>query len=170
MEIALALFLAALALLLLWLGARQQRASGLPTGRVIYADPKLIGAPERPLFDPESMLTGKPDYLVEENGKVIPVEVKSGWAPPEPHEGHIYQLLAYCLLVERTTGKRPPYGILRYRNRSFAVDYTREAERELIRLLDEMHEASYAREQHRSHEDPPRCLRCGYRSNCEEKL
>jgi CRISPR-associated exonuclease Cas4 len=130
----------------------------------------VIGAPERPLFDSESMLTGKPDYLVEKDGAVIPVEIKSGWAPPQPHEGHIYQVLAYCLLVERTSGRRPPYGILRYRNRAFAVDYTREAERELLRLLEEMHAAGYARELHRTHEDRARCLRCGYRSTCEEKL
>jgi CRISPR-associated exonuclease Cas4 len=170
MEFILALSLAVVALFLLWLGARQQRASGLPAGRVIYTDPRLIGPPERPFYDAESMLTGKPDYLVEDKGTIIPVEVKSGWAPPEPHEGHIYQLLAYCLLVERATGKRPPYGILRYRNRSFAVDYTREGEQELLRLLEEMHEAGRARELHRSHEDPRRCLHCGYRSTCEEKL
>lgn len=170
MEFILALLLSVIALYLLWLGSRGQRASGLPAGRVIYTDPKLIGAPERPLFDAESMLTGKPDYLVEEKGAVIPVEVKSGWAPPEPYEGHIFQLLAYCLLVERTTGKRPPYGILRYRNRSFAIDYNCESEQELLRLLEEMHEAGRARDLHRSHEDQPRCLRCGYRSTCDEKI
>lgn len=170
MEFVLALLMAAVALALLWLGARQRRASGLPAGRVIYADPKLIGAPERPFFDAETMLTGKPDYLVEDSGAVIPVEVKSGWAPPEPHEGHVFQLLAYCFLVERATGKRPPYGILRYRNRSFAIDYTREGERELLRLLEEMLDAGRARELHRSHSETPRCLRCGYRSTCEEKL
>lgn len=170
MEFILAGLLAVVAIVLIWLGSRGQRASGLPAGRVIYTDPKLIGTPERPLFDPESMLTGKPDYLVEEKGAVIPVEVKSGWAPPEPYEGHIYQLLAYCLLVERTTGKRPPYGILRYRNRSFAVDFTRESELELLRLLEEMHDDGHARDLHRSHEEQPRCQRCGYRSTCDERL
>ncbi len=170
MEFIIALLLSVIALFLLWLGSRGRRASGLPAGRVIYADPKLVGAPERPLFDAESMLTGKPDYLVEEKGAVIPVEVKSGWAPPEPYDSHIYQLLAYCLLVERTSGRRPPYGILRYRNRSFAIDYTRESEQALLRLLEEMHEAGRARELHRSHEELPRCQRCGYRSTCEEKL
>ena len=103
-----ALILVVAAVLLLWLGQRQQRSAGLPAGRVLYADPKIIGAPERPLYDADTHLTGKPDYLVDDNGKIIPVEVKSGWAPPEPHPGHIYQLLAYCLLVERTYEKRPP--------------------------------------------------------------
>ncbi|MFN7037884.1 MAG: CRISPR-associated protein Cas4, partial [Bellilinea sp.] len=111
-----ALIIALGGLALLWLGARQQRRSGLPPGRVLYSDPKIIGEPERPLFDPDTLLTGKPDYLVREGAAVIPVEVKSGWAPAEPHPGHVFQLMAYCRLVERSMGVRPPYGILRYRN------------------------------------------------------
>lgn len=166
--IAVLLVIAALALL--WLSQRQQRAAGLPTGRVVYSDPKLIGAPEKPLYDPELMLTGKPDYLVEENGRIIPVEVKSGWAPPEPYAGHFYQLLAYCLLVERTYEKRPPYGILRYKNRSFRIDYSAAAETELRTLLQEMHADGKQKELDRSHEDRSRCVRCGFRSVCDQKL
>ncbi|MHB8113412.1 MAG: CRISPR-associated protein Cas4 [Bellilinea sp.] len=166
----LALLLAAAALALLWLSRRQRQSAGLPAGRVLYSDPKVIGAPERPLYDPDTHLTGKPDYLVEEHGVVIPVEVKSGWAPPEPHPGHIYQLLAYCLLVEKTHGKRPPYGILRYRNRSFSIDFTPDAERELRSLLEEMHAAARHKELNRSHEDRSRCAHCGYRSICDQKL
>ena len=96
-----------LAGLLLWWGGRQQRAAGLPRGRVSYADPKLWGRPEKPFYDVDSALTGKPDYLVAEGGKIIPVEVKSSRAPTEPYEGHLLQLFAYCLLVERATGQRP---------------------------------------------------------------
>ncbi|HWR67126.1 MAG TPA: PD-(D/E)XK nuclease family protein [Bellilinea sp.] len=166
----LALLLAIAALVLLWLSQRQQRSAGLPAGRVLYADPKVIGAPERPLYDADTHLTGKPDYLVDDHGVIIPVEVKSGWAPPEPHPGHIYQLLAYCLLVERTYEKRPPYGILRYKNRSFTIDYTPEAERELLTLLDEMHAAARQKELNRSHEDRNRCAHCGYRSSCDQRL
>lgn len=168
--ISLVLILVAAALLLLWLGSRQRRSVGLPPGRVLYSDPKIIGAPERPLYDPDAMLTGKPDYLVEDHGKIIPVEVKSGWAPPEPHPGHIYQVLAYCLLVEHTYEKRPPYGILRYRNRSFSIEYTVEGERELRLLLDEMHDAARKKELDCSHDDRNRCARCGFRSICDQKL
>ncbi|MRR31610.1 hypothetical protein EG834_15065, partial [bacterium] len=56
------LFFAVLAVLA-WLLARHlQRASGLPRGRVVYADPGLWGRPEKPLFDSALGLTGKPDY------------------------------------------------------------------------------------------------------------
>ncbi len=165
----LGLILALAAVVLLWLGARQQRRSGLPPGRVLYSDPKIIGEPERALFDAQTMLTGKPDYLVREGEAVIPVEVKSGWAPAEPHPGHVFQLMAYCLLVERSMGVRPPYGILRYRNRTFAIDYTPQAERELLALIEEMHLAGH-KEQHRSHDEPQRCAGCGYRSQCDQHL
>lgn len=166
----LALVLMVAALVLLWLGSRQRRSAGLPAGRVLYSDPKIIGTPERPLFDPDTLLTGKPDYLVEDRGLVIPVEVKSSWSPPQPYPGHIYQLLAYCLLVEHTYGKRPPYGILRYRNRSFSIEYTPEGERELRLLLDEMHDASRKKELERSHDDRVRCVHCGYRSTCDQRI
>lgn len=164
------LLLVVAAVILLWLGSRQRKSAGLPVGRVLYSDPKIIGQPEKPLFDPDTLLTGKPDYLVEDHGRVIPVEVKSSWAPPEPYPGHIYQVLAYCLLVEHTFHQRPPYGILRYRNRSFSIEYTPEGERELRLLIDEMHDAGRKRALDCSHEDRNRCARCGYRSICDQKL
>lgn len=164
--------LAALALagLLLWWGNRQQRDAGLPRGRVIYADPKLWGRPEKPFYDVETALTGKPDYLVEQGGAIIPVEVKSAWAPGEPYEGHLLQLFAYCLLVERATGKRPPYGILRYRDRTFAVDYTPQWEERLLEELETMRAQEKRGNVNRSHEDPARCRKCGFRSVCDQKL
>ncbi len=169
--IPLAGLLLALALLALWLAARQRKAAGLPEGRVIAADMGRWKRPEKPLYDAETGLTGRPDYLVEQRGVLIPVEVKSAWAPAEPREGHLFQLAAYCLLVERSSGKRPPYGILHYRNRTFAIEYTPGLEAELRALLDEMHEAQQRRgEAHRSHEEPSRCARCGYKGVCEEKI
>jgi CRISPR-associated exonuclease Cas4 len=94
--------------------------------------------------------------------------VKSGWAPDAPREGHLYQLAAYCLLVQRTTGQRPPYGLIAYRNRTFAVDYTPELEHRLLELMEALRQQE--REAHRSHEEPARCARCGYRSACNERL
>jgi CRISPR-associated exonuclease Cas4 len=159
-----------LALLLLWESSRQRRESGLPAGRVIYTDTRPWGEVEKPLYDPVTGLTGKPDYLVEEKGLWIPVEVKSSYAPAAPYQGHVYQLAAYCLLVEKVSGKRPPYGILRYRNRTYAIDYTTEMEESLRDLLDEMRLAERRGEADRSHEEPARCARCGYRSTCDQKL
>jgi CRISPR-associated exonuclease Cas4 len=165
-----ALAAALLAAFLLWWGNRQQRAAGLPRGRVIYADPKLWGRPEKAFFDVESGLTGKPDYLVEQGETILPVEVKSARAPVAPYESHLFQLMAYCRLVEHATGKRPPYGILRYRDRTFAIDYTPEWEERLLEELDVIRAQEKHGEADRSHAEAGRCRKCGYRSVCDQKL
>ncbi|MCJ7623003.1 MAG: CRISPR-associated protein Cas4 [Anaerolineaceae bacterium] len=168
--ITLAIFLAILAVFLLWQADRKKQETGLPLGRVVYTDTRKWGKTEAPLYNAVLNLTGKPDYLVVEGEALIPVEVKSGWAPSTPYEGHIHQLAAYCLLVERTTGNRPSHGILRYRNRTFAVDYTTVLESRLLDLLAEMRRAERSGEIKRSHESPARCIRCGYRSHCDQHL
>jgi CRISPR-associated exonuclease Cas4 len=159
------------ALFLLWQSSRQQRDAGLPGGRVIYTDTRAWGAPlEQPLFNKELSLTGKPDYLVEQKGQIIPVEVKSGRAPESPYDSHIYQLAAYCLLVEKTYGKRPPYGIIHYPTRDFAVDYTPALESSLLDLLADIRRDENRAEVDCSHTEPARCRKCGFRNACDQKL
>lgn len=166
-----ALVLLLVALLLFWQAARRQKQAGLPTGRVIYVDTTRWGGRlEKSLYDPVNNLTGKPDYLVEEKGFLIPVEVKSGWAPDQPRHSHVLQLAAYCLLVERTSARKPPYGIIHYRNRTFAVDYTPSLETGLLDLLVEMRRQDHLGLAPRSHEQAQRCQRCGYRDVCDQKL
>jgi CRISPR-associated exonuclease Cas4 len=115
-------------------------------------------------------LTGRPDYLVQENGAIIPVEVKSGRAPGLPYDSHIFQLAAYCLLVESTYGKAPPYGLLRYRDRTFSIDYSPSLQKELEDLLEAIRRQERSGEADRSHQDPARCARCGYRNICNQRL
>lgn len=158
------------ALLFFWQSSRQRRDAGLPGGRVIYTDTRGWGRLERSLFYPALELTGKPDYLVEKNGQIIPVEVKSGRAPDAPYDAHIYQLAAYCLLVEKVYRKRPPYGIIHYENRDFAVDYTRELEASLLDLLADMKRDAVRNEVPRSHEQAARCAQCGFRKVCDQSL
>ncbi len=167
--ISLALLL--LAIIILWQSARRQKEAGLPAGRVIYTDTRAWGAPlEKPLYDSKLGLTGKPDYLVEQKGHIIPVEVKSGRAPEAPYDSHIFQLAAYCLLVDKTFGRRPPYGIIHYPSRTFAVDYTTAVESALLDLLAEMRRDDPRAEVDCSHDDPARCRRCGFQSVCDQKL
>ena len=165
-----ALFLVLLALLFFWQSNRQRQAAGLPGGRVIYTDTRGWNKLEKPLFYAALELTGKPDYLVEQNGKIIPVEVKSGRAPEAPYDSHIYQLASYCLLVEKTYGKRPPYGIVHYEDKDFSVEYTHELEQSLLELITEMKRDGMKREVSRSHEQASRCKRCGFRSVCDQSL
>jgi len=148
----------------------QQKEAGLPGGRIIYSDTRGWGKVEKPLYYTALELTGKPDYLVQQNGRIIPVEVKSGRAPDAPYDSHIYQLAAYCLLVEKTYNTRPPYGIIHYENRDFAIDYTRELEESLIDLLVDMKRDQHKKDVPRSHEQAARCARCGFRNVCDQRL
>lgn len=166
----LAVILLLAALLLFWQSAGRRRAAGLPPGRVVYTDTRAWGKVEKPLYDPVLGLTGKPDYLVEHNGRIIPVEVKSGHAPAQPHASHVYQLAAYCALVEHAHGVRPPYGLIHYRNRTFAVDYTPALQQSLLALLEQIRRQERLGEAARSHEEPARCARCGYRTHCDQRL
>jgi CRISPR-associated exonuclease Cas4 len=165
-----ALFLFIAGMLLVLIAERQRKKTGVPRGRIIYSDTGSWGPVEQPLYDRNLALTGKPDYLVESGDDLIPVEVKSSRAPAVPYDSHIFQLAAYCLLVESHFGHRPPYGILKYADRTFAVDFSEKLEESLLDLLDEMRLDERKREVNRSHEQASRCMRCGYRSACDEKL
>jgi CRISPR-associated exonuclease Cas4 len=167
---AVALLLFVLALFLFWHSARQYRESGLPGGRIIYTDTHAWRATPQPLYDSLLGLSGKPDYLIDTGETIIPVEVKTGRTPTAPYDAHIFQVAAYCLLVERTAHKRPPYGILHYPERDFAIDYTPQLESALLDILADMRRAAHRQEVHRSHADPKRCARCGFRQRCEERL
>lgn len=165
-----ALLLFILALFFFRKSSTQRKEAGIPGGRIIYTDTRGWGKLEKPLYYAPLELTGKPDYLIEQGDKIIPVEVKSGRVPDAPYDAHIYQLAAYCLLVDKTYKKRPPYGIIHYSGRDFAVDYTRELEQSLTDLLVEMKRDEHKRNIPRSHESPARCAKCGFREACDQKL
>lgn len=156
-----------------WLLVRarsDRRRTGLPVGRVTYADTGAWDRCERPFFSDYHRLTGRPDYLVRSQGGVIPVEVKSSSAPQQPYPAHLLQLAAYCLLVEEQEGRAPPYGILKYRDRAFEVDYTSALRQELLDTLDAIRRSWAARNVDRSHDEPARCQGCGYREWCDQRL
>ncbi len=167
---ALALLLLLLALWLFWQAGRRRRQAGLPGGRIIASDTRRWGPTDKPLYDGTLGLTGRPDYLIQEGNTIIPVEVKSSRVRGAPYDSHIFQLAAYCLLVERTLGRRPPYGILHYPNATYAVDYTPELEQALLDLLADIRRDERRKDVPRSHEQPARCARCGFRKVCDQKL
>lgn len=170
--IALALILLLSGWLLLGRSTAMRRGSGLPPGRLSYAD---TASPEwrlnhQPLYSATYNLVGKPDYLVETKKGIIPVEVKSTRSPDIPYLGHLLQLAAYCLLVEETTGQRPPHGLLKYADALYEVDFTQELRRELLDTLAEMRQARLAESVHRSHQQPHKCAACGFGPICDEAL
>jgi CRISPR-associated exonuclease Cas4 len=146
---------------------------------------KLRSRPKIPLYRGENAgklrqqmvsweygLTGSPDYVVDHNGQPIPVLKKSGQAPDhEPHDSHVAQILVHCLLVHETMQSPPPYGVIRYDDRTFEVDYTEQAVTALLELVDEMRGRRQADTiPARSHDSRQRCYACRYRGECEESL
>jgi CRISPR-associated exonuclease Cas4 len=158
--------------LLLWLVSRKNLAtSGLPAGKIIYSDDGSWIPVDKPLYSEELNLVGRPDYVVNKtDGTIIPVELKSAKAPNRPLDGHIMQLAAYCFLVEQNFEIRPPYGILQYRDRAYAVEYNDELELDLELLVDEMHQDLHEIEVDRDHEEWIRCERCHFNPVCSQSL
>ncbi len=171
-----ALFLLALvSALILFALARAQRArTGLPaSARIIYADTGAWKKVERPLFSRRYALSGKPDYIVEDGGSVIPVEVKPNRIASAPRESDVMQLAAYGLLIEETLGqgrRAPPYGLLKYRDAVFQIDFTEAVRAQLVDLIDAIRRDATARDVARSHAEPGRCRACGYRDACGQAL
>ena len=170
MMLPVALTILIFAFLLFWLSGRQRKAAGLPGGQVIYADTRSWGPVEKPFYDSFLGLTGKPDYVVKNGDQLIPIEVKSTRVTDSPYDSHIYQLAAYCYLVERETGVRPDYGILHYPKRTFRVDYTPEIENAFLDLMAEIRYQDRRSSVNRSHEAPQRCAHCGYKEKCSQSM
>ena len=164
------------AILLIW-AQRLRVQAGLPAGRVVYRDTGTRRDLERPLTSRRHGLVGKPDYLLDVRRNLrhglrkttIPVEVKSSRRPPSPHASHILQLATYCLLVEETTGQRPPHGLLRYADATLEIPYTRALRRQVLHAAAGMRRAQTARNVHRQHDEAGRCRGCGYREACGEE-
>lgn len=170
------LALVTVVMLVAWLYYRRLAAqTGLPAGEVIYQDTAVAEsgwyANDETFTSPELGLVGRPDYLVAAgDGTIIPVEVKSGRAPADPYDSHVLQLAAYCALVADNFGVRPPYGIIQYQDRAYAVDYDYELEEDLLDVIAEMRSDMYAADVDRDHEDWQRCARCGVSGACVQRL
>lgn len=169
MALTFALPLLLLAILALWYAVRLRRSTGIPWARVVSQD--TVGRTlERPLYTRRYGLTGQPDYLIERRGRLIPVEVKPGRRANEPYESDLMQLAAYCLLVEEAYDNPPPYGLLRYAEQTFRLDYTDQVREQLLDLLDEMRATLDEEDCPRSHDEWRRCAACGFADQCEESL
>lgn len=143
----------------------KRRTMGLPRGELISVDSEEWERCEREFFSPRYRLVGRPDYLFQERGRFVPVEVKSSHSPVSPYASHVFQLIAYCLLVEENTGSAPPYGIIAYRNGYFRVNYTPELKAELVKVLEEIRQTLALGLEPKARESR-KCLRCGYRHIC----
>lgn len=147
-----------------------QKKSGIPAGEIIYIDTSGWKALTKPLFDPKLGLTGKPDYLVKQGTKLIPVEVKSSRAPQHPYKGHILQLAAYCYLVSIEFKVKPDFGYIHYQDKTYKIPYSTGLENELFELIQEIKSHESQSGVDRSHRSPGRCRGCGFSWACDQKI
>ena len=76
---------------------------------------KYVGTDDSQLYLSERYgLSGRPDFVLEIDGQLIPGDLKTGRTPKGPLFSHILQVATYCLLIAESSGKRPPYGLLLY--------------------------------------------------------
>lgn len=133
-------------------------------GRWIGSD--LPSAPGQLLRSSRWRLVGRPDEIRERpDGRWIPVEVKSRPAPPTgPPFSHRIQVAAYCLLIEETTGRPPPYGLVRYGDgQEVRIAWTPAVRAELLELRQEL-AVPY---DGRATPSPGRCGRCPWNAACD---
>jgi CRISPR-associated exonuclease Cas4 len=154
---------------LLLISQQRMRRLDLPPGKAIYLDSASLLPQENSLFDPLAGITGRPDFLMQTRKGLVPVEAKSAKAPITPFPSHVYQLAAYCRLVESVYGKRPAFGVLKYRDRNFRIEYNPRLESSLFDLVAEVRRQG-RREQERSHQSSARCRACGYRELCDQRI
>lgn len=109
-------------------GRAAQTRAGVPIdARVVYSDTGAWERVEKPLFSRKYRLTGKPDYIVQDEvGAMIPIEVKPNRNAPQPRHSDTMQLMAYGILVEEKYGARPEHGLLKYREQVFQIEFTAE--------------------------------------------
>jgi CRISPR-associated exonuclease Cas4 len=146
-------------------GARKIREITNVKGRITYIGE---GGEPRTLRSEEFALAGRPDYILEVDGELVPVEVKTGRVPRGPLFSHIIQLAAYCLLLEQE-GK-VSYGILRYGKVEHVIEFDQNLRTLLLTKLAEMRTAIASGITHRDHDRPGKCRSCSRRDGCPERL
>lgn len=140
--------------------ARYQRRFG----RLRWAD--VPGEPKLLLRSRRFRISGRPDELrILSDGRWVPIEVKSRRSPRSgPPGSHQMQVAAYCLLVEETTGRSPPFGILLYGDGGeFRIAWSPDLRQ---RLLDLRHELARPYDG-RATPSIGRCSRCTWRGSCD---
>jgi CRISPR-associated exonuclease Cas4 len=129
--------------------AREIRERRAIQGEIKYVDD---GKP-RMLRSDRLGLQGRPDYILEVEGDMVPVELKSGRTPKGPLFSHILQLAAYSVLLE-DEGEKVTHGILRYEEAEHEIEYNQDLRRMVVSKLDEMRVLMKNGEVHRNHHRP----------------
>ena len=138
-------------------------------GRVVASDGG-VARRARVLRSARYGVSGKPDYLVEEHGRIVPVELKPTRRSTSPWLRDVVQLATYCLLVEETEPRFAGYGYLRYADRTFRIDFTESLRAELLRTVAALRADLTAPDVDPNHDDSRRCARCSLVQVCGKQV
>ena len=123
------------------------------------------------LIDEETGLRGRPDQIVIIDSEFIPVEQKTGKVPKRPHDSHRLQAMAYARLVEITTGRSPPYALLRYgQDNLHQLPWDDAAKEELFNQVQTIQQVMAEGGAVRNHERPGKCQHCSRQHACDSSL
>ena len=129
-----------------------------------------MSSPSKAFFSKKYKISGKPDYIIEDNGRYIPVELKTG-VHDYPMKNHIFQLAAYCHLIEENYNMFVPHGILVYNNqKSYEIKYDPIIRFELESTIKQMRHCIRKERIIRNHNDVKRCINCSMKRYCKEKI
>lgn len=117
---------------------RRHRDAGFSPAQITLSVDGSSLLPKREYISMSQGLAGKPDALIHEDGKVIPVERKP--LAKKLRDRYVAQLLVYMRLVEEFEGARPPHGylLLGPSCRRIKVDNTESKQRWVTGLIAEM--------------------------------
>ena len=136
-------------------------------GNIAYSD---LNKPAKPFFSKRYRITGKPDYIIQKDNCFIPVEIKTG-RQYSPQKNHVFQLAAYCHLLEENYGCFVPYGILVYgSNKQYKIPFDPKIRYELESVIKKMRILLKNKNFVRNHNDSNKCINCSMRVYCKNKL
>ncbi len=166
-----------------WRGALQRKLAeegieelSLPKGsEMVIADDVENRKGTKPLSSKRHFLVGAPDMIIEEDGKKIPIEVKTGRIPIKPHFSHIMQLSAYLILMDVNYDQDTPFGYLEYapsksERKRFKIDWDLMTKALVLSKVSEIRESERIGIAHRNHQREGKCRGCSRRQGCPEKL
>ena len=143
---------------------KERKSYGLPEGLILYSD---LNIPAKPLFSNRFQLVGKPDFIIKKHNHYIPVEVKSGGGR-YPHQSQVFQLAAYCQILEDASGIFVPEGVLLYNNVPFSIAFNPKLRFELESVMKTMRASLRSGTVKRNHNDPMRCRHCSIKRYCTD--
>ena len=118
---------------------RIQEDTGLSSKATMVALQGSNILPSKTFISEELGLSSTPDGLLQENGFLIPIDIKP--LSKKIQDRHVTEMMVHLRLIEENTGKVPPYGILLMgpEKRRVEIKNLPDKQRHLETIIDEMH-------------------------------